>query len=177
MSDPSSSQARGQGLGKNAIEIETLSADETRALGAEIGAVAAPGDVFLLIGQFGAGKTTLVQGIAGGLGVEGPIASPSFVIASEHQGRIPLYHVDLYRVEAMDASTLEALAEYFDSDGVCAVEWPNSLPRDLAGGATRIELRVTGEDSRQLRIDTEADRLREAFIRWKALSPSGRGHR
>ncbi|MBI4212680.1 MAG: tRNA (adenosine(37)-N6)-threonylcarbamoyltransferase complex ATPase subunit type 1 TsaE, partial [Chloroflexi bacterium] len=90
---------------------------------------------------------------------------------------IPLYHVDLYRVEAMDASTLEALAEYFDSDGVCAVEWPNSLPRELAGGATRIELRVTGQDSRQLRIDTEVDRLREAFIRWKALSPSGRGPR
>ena len=155
-------------------EIETRSADETRALGAEIGAAAQPGDVLLLAGQFGAGKTTLVQGIARGLGVAGPVTSPSFVIANEHHGRTPLYHVDLYRVDEMDASTLEALAEYFDSDGICVVEWPDSLPSDLVEHATRIELSLTGEDSRLLKMWTEVDRLRGAWSRWQASSAATR---
>ena len=104
--------------------VETHSVDETRALGAELGAVAAPGDVLLLLGTFGVGKTTLVQGMGLGLGVEGTGNSPSFVIANEYSGRLPLYHVDLYRIEVMDQTTLEALAEYFGGDGLCVVEWP-----------------------------------------------------
>ena len=144
-------------------EIETQSASETQAVGQALGEAAAPGDILLLVGPFGAGKTTLVQGIARGLGVEGPVTSPSFVIANEHQGRIPLYHVDLYRVEKMDAATLEALAEYFGSDGICAVEWPDSLPSDLVEGASRIELTVLDENRRRLLIETSAERLLEAF--------------
>src|SRR5207249_1126565 len=132
---------------------ETRSAEETRTLGARLGQVAQPGDVLLLIGQFGAGKTTFVQGIAQGLGVEGPVTSPSFVIANEHQGRIPLYHVDLYRVERMDDPTLEALAEYFQSDGICAVEWPAALPPTLVEDANRLEISLIDENSRRLSVE------------------------
>lgn len=146
-------------------EVVTGSAAETRGLGARLGAVAQPGDVLLLLGQFGAGKTTLVQGIAHGLGVEGPVTSPSFVIANEYQGRIPLYHVDLYRVDEMDAPTLEALTEYFGTDGICAVEWPGALPDMLTEGASRFELTVIGEDRRRISIETGVDRLREVFVR------------
>jgi tRNA threonylcarbamoyladenosine biosynthesis protein TsaE len=145
------------------INVETRSDEETRALGAKLGAAAAPGDVFILLGGFGAGKTTLVQGIARGLGVEEPVTSPSFVIANEYQGRIPIYHLDLYRIEVMDATTLEAIAEYFGTDGVCAVEWPASLPADLVPHATQIELSVTGDDERRLEIDTTEPRIREVF--------------
>jgi tRNA threonylcarbamoyladenosine biosynthesis protein TsaE len=158
-----------------AIEIETKAADETRALGAAIGERAEPGDVLLLIGEFGAGKTTLVQGIARGLGIAGPVTSPSFVIANEHRGRIPLYHVDLYRVESMDRATLEALAEYFDSDGICVVEWPDSLPTDLVESAVRIHLEVTGQDTRSLRLENPPERIDAAFEAWRQPSaPPGR---
>jgi tRNA threonylcarbamoyladenosine biosynthesis protein TsaE len=143
---------------------ETRSADETQRLGLELGAAAEPGDVLLLLGSFGAGKTTLVQGIAHGLGIEEPVTSPSFVIAHEHRGRIPLYHVDLYRIEQqLDRPTLEALAEYFESDGLCAVEWPDTLPPDLTEHATRIEIVVVDETTRRLTIDSGDARLRDAF--------------
>lgn len=133
------------------LSIETHSEDETRAFGAELGA-AAGGDVLLLLGTFGAGKTTLVQGIARGLGIDDIVSSPSFVIANEYAGRLPLYHVDLYRVEQMDQVTLEALAEYFGGHGLCAVEWPASLPPDLVSDAVQIELTVTGEHTRRITL-------------------------
>ena len=142
--------------------VETQSEEETRVLGSQIGAAARPGDVLLLLGTFGVGKTTLVQGIARGLGIEDVVTSPSFVIANEYYGRLPLYHVDLYRVEQMDPTTLEALAEYFGSDGLCAVEWPASVPASLVEGAAQIELAVTGEQSRQVSFDGPAH-LREVF--------------
>jgi tRNA threonylcarbamoyladenosine biosynthesis protein TsaE len=143
---------------------ETHDANETRAIGVRLGQAARPGDVLLLLGQFGAGKTTLVQGIARGLGIDGPVTSPSFVIANEHQGRIPLYHVDLYRVEEMDRATLEALSEYFESDGICAVEWPDALPTDLVEHAVRVALRVVDEDTRELVVTaSEGHPLLEAF--------------
>jgi tRNA threonylcarbamoyladenosine biosynthesis protein TsaE len=147
------------------IIVETSSEQETRALGAQLGAAAAPGDVFILQGGFGAGKTTLVQGIAQGLGVDEPVTSPSFVIANEYQGRIPIYHLDLYRVEVMDSTTLEAISEYFGSDGLCAVEWPAALPADLIPHATRIDFSVTGDERRRLEVDTEEPRIRDVFAR------------
>lgn len=149
------------------VAVLTNSEEETRALGEQLGAVIQPGDVILLHGTLGAGKTTLVQGIAGGLGVEGPVASPSFVIASEYLGRIPLYHIDLYRVDSMDPTTLEALAEYFGGDGVCAVEWPASVPAELAGGAIRLQLEVNGEDTRRVVILAAPPRITEIFERWR----------
>jgi tRNA threonylcarbamoyladenosine biosynthesis protein TsaE len=147
------------------ISVETRNEEETRALGAQLGAAAEPGDVFILQGGFGAGKTTLVQGIAQGLGVEGPVTSPSFVIANEYEGRIPIYHLDLYRVEVMDSTTLEAIAEYFGGDGLCAVEWPASLPADLVPHATRIAFSVTGDERRRLEVDTVEPRIRDVFAR------------
>jgi tRNA threonylcarbamoyladenosine biosynthesis protein TsaE len=147
------------------ISIETTSEAETRALGAQLGAAAEPGDVLILQGGFGAGKTTLVQGIAQGLGVEGPVTSPSFVIANEYAGRIPIYHLDLYRVEVMDPTTLEAISEYFGADGLCAVEWPASLPADLIPHATRIDFAVTGDERRRLEVDTLDPRIRDVFKR------------
>ena len=147
-------------------ELETRGEEATRHLGATIGAVARAGDVILLQGPFGAGKTTLVQGIARGLGVQGQVTSPSFVIANEYGGRIPLYHVDLYRVEEMDPTTLEALAEYFDGPGLCVVEWPDSLPSDLTEGAARITLEVTSDVTRRLTLEAGPPHVADAFRQW-----------
>lgn len=145
------------------LSIETHGEEETRSLGAEIGAAARAGEVILLLGGFGVGKTTLTQGIARGLGVDGLVTSPSFVIANEYRGRVPLYHVDLYRVDQMDRITLEALAEYFGGDGLCVVEWPASVPPDLVEGAARMELAVVGEQSRLITLLGGHPWLREVF--------------
>jgi tRNA threonylcarbamoyladenosine biosynthesis protein TsaE len=158
-------EASGQMAVDDRIAVETRNEGETRALGAQLGSVAQPGDVFILHGGFGAGKTTLVQGIARGLGVEGHVTSPSFVIANEYEGRMPIYHLDLYRIEVMDSTTLEAISEYFGSDGVCAVEWPASLPADLIQHATHVELSVTGDECRLIRVDSSESRIREVFER------------
>jgi tRNA threonylcarbamoyladenosine biosynthesis protein TsaE len=148
----------------DAPAIDSNSEEATRALGAAIGRAAEAGDVILLLGSFGVGKTILVQGMARGLGVEGAVTSPSFVIANEYDGRIPLYHIDLYRVEQMDEITFEALSEYFGGDGLCVVEWPGSVPADLVQHATRIALEVTGDETRRLTLEPGApDRLRQVF--------------
>ena len=156
------------------VTAETRNENETRALGAALGQAAEAGDVILLQGPFGAGKTTLVQGLARGLGVEDQVTSPSFVIACEYQGRIPLYHIDLYRVEQMDETTLEALAEYFGSDGVCAVEWPASVPSDLVRGAIRIGLEAPTEGERRLTMEDGPPRLRDVFERKREGSDARR---
>src|SRR5579871_1829597 len=143
--------------------VDSHSEAETRMLGEALGAAATAGEVLLLLGTFGVGKTTLVQGIARGLGIEGAVTSPSFVIANEYQGRLPLYHIDLYRVEQMDSTTLEALAEYFGGDGICVVEWPQAVPSDLIADATRIEIEITGECDRRLTLLEGSSGMRRVF--------------
>lgn len=109
------------------FELLTHSAAETQEFGRALGSLAEPGDLFLLHGELGAGKTTLTQGMAWGAGVTGYAHSPTFVLVNEYAGRVRLYHVDLYRIgngvggmlEASDLGIDELLA-----DGACVVEWP-----------------------------------------------------
>ena len=145
------------------IARTSRSPEETAAMGERLGEAARAGDVFLLDGPFGAGKTQLVQGLARGLGVDSPVTSPSFILAQEHQGRVPLYHLDLFRLEALDEVTLETLEEYVGGDGVCAVEWPALLPAAWRADATVITLRVVDETTRELEIEAGAARLAEAL--------------
>ena len=119
-----------------------------RALGRALGHVAQAGDRFLLEGPFGAGKTTFVQGLAEGLGVMGPVGSPSFVIETQYRGRLTLYHVDLYRLERIEAELLGALEEHLYGEGVTAVEWAERLPAELRDQATLLRFHVEGETRR-----------------------------
>ena len=143
--------------------LRTRSADETWQLGKALGAAARAGDLFLLDGPFGVGKTVLVQGLAAGLGVEEPVTSPSFVLMVEHAvpGQRPrLVHVDLYRLNGqMDDEMLDALADAADSDAVCAVEWPDAVPAGIRQTATTITLTGLDEDTREIRIDSPTERL------------------
>lgn len=149
-------------MGTLQVDLTTSSPDETRALGRRLGEAAEAGDLFLLEGPFGAGKTVLVQGLAEGLGVEGPISSPSFVIMTRHRGRLPLYHVDLYRVERPEPSLLEELEECLADQAVTAVEWSEHLPDNLRRGATIIHLEPLDEQRRSARLCTPRERLARA---------------
>jgi tRNA threonylcarbamoyladenosine biosynthesis protein TsaE len=142
------------------LVVRSGSADETRRIGRALGEVAEPGDVLLLEGAFGVGKTVLVQGIAAGLGVEGPVTSPSFVLMLQHRGRLPLFHIDLYRLDGrLDDEMLDSLADAEDAGGVCAVEWPEALPPEDRCHATTIHLIAEDDETRVLTIDSPEERL------------------
>ncbi len=114
----------------NRLTITTSSAARTRALGRRLAKLLRPGDVVLLQGELGAGKTTLAQGVGAGLKVEEPVTSPSFVLLARHEGPVPLYHADLYRLTEPEEVEELALAEQA-ADGVLLVEWPERASEAL----------------------------------------------
>lgn len=105
------------------LKLNSRSPKQTQLLGSYLGELAQKADVFLLVGELGTGKTCLVQGIARGLEVKEYAFSPSFVILREYHGRLPLYHIDFYRLDHIEEIADLGLEEYFYGDGVCVVEW------------------------------------------------------
>lgn len=103
--------------------LRSARVEQTRLLGAALGALLRRGDVVLLQGNLGAGKTALTQGIGEGMGVHGVINSPTFTILKEYSGPMPLYHFDLYRIEDPDEVYALGFEDYLSGDGVCVVEW------------------------------------------------------
>jgi tRNA threonylcarbamoyladenosine biosynthesis protein TsaE len=119
----------------DSLKLITHNAEQTQRFGANIGKIAEPGDIFLLVGDLGAGKTCLTQGIAHGLGTQEYTLSPSFVIMRElHDGRLPLYHMDFYRLDNVAEISDLGLDDYLFGKGVCVIEWANKgltvLPED-----------------------------------------------
>jgi len=111
-----------------ALTLTVTTVEETEAIGRRLGRLAAAGDVICLVGDLGAGKTAFVRGLADGLDVpEHMVASPTFIMMAEYAGRVPLYHVDLYRLTPGDVD-LQALHEYVQGPGVTAIEWSDRLP-------------------------------------------------
>lgn len=149
----------------NEIEFFSHSPTQTRRFGAHLGALVQPGDVVLLHGNLGAGKTHFAQGIAQGLGIEEVVRSPTFTLINEYEeGRIPLYHVDLYRLEGDADIASTGLEEYFDAGGVVVVEWPEKGVGWLPDDALRVSLRHVSDLRRALRLDAEGPRA-EALLR------------
>ena len=125
--------------------LSLASPDATRLLGLALGKLARAGDIITLEGDLGAGKTTLTQAIGAGLGVppEQYITSPTFAIMHQYPGRLPLYHMDLYRIGDEDFYAL-GLDEYLYADGLCVIEWPHRL-EDLPSDRLAIELCFAGD--------------------------------
>jgi len=145
------------------------SPEETRALAARLGQWLAPGDVVALKGELGSGKTEFVHGLAQGLKVppEVPVASPSFTLAHEYPGgRLPLVHLDLYRLEDLPPELLPDLEEYLSGDQAVAVEWAERLAPLLPGDYLEVRLAITGESRRTLTIVGHGERGRELARRW-----------
>ena len=135
------------------VWLETCGPDETRAVGRTIGENAQAGDVFLLTGPLGAGKTCLAQGIAQGLGVEGYVRSPTFVLMTRHQGRLTLHHLDLYRIGGPADAWDLGLDEQLAGDGVCVVEWADRAEDVLDVPALWVELGPgPGDDDRTIQV-------------------------
>lgn len=117
---------------KTEICIETYSAEETLALGKELGRKAKPGDVYTLVGDLGVGKTVLTQGIAHGLDITEPICSPTFTIVQVYEeGRMPFYHFDVYRIGDIEEMDEIGYEDYFYGDGLCMIEWSNLIEEIL----------------------------------------------
>lgn len=132
---------------------ETNSAAETRALGEELAVRLQPGDVVVLEGELGAGKSELARGIAKGLGVKETVTSPSFTILNVYEsGRCPLYHFDWYRLESEDELYELGMDEYLGGDGIAVVEWAERCLEAVPEKVIRISLEVTGEEQRRIRV-------------------------
>jgi tRNA threonylcarbamoyladenosine biosynthesis protein TsaE len=141
-------------------EVVTKGPDETRRAGQRLGSVVGVGDVVLLSGELGAGKTVFVQGMAQGMGYEGQVSSKSFVIMGEYMGRVKLYHADLYRLEAPEEVEELGLGELTE-DGVLVVEWPERGEWALPDGDVAVEFQVRSENERVLRFVSGSERGRE----------------
>lgn len=139
--------------------LETRSPKETFDLGVRLGRDACPGQVFTLTGDLGVGKTVFTQGFAKGIGITEPVNSPTFTIVQEYkEGRIPLYHFDLYRIA--DISELDEIGyeEYFYSEGTCLVEWGNLYPEIFPENTIKIEISKDlskGFDYRRVTIEKQ----------------------
>ncbi len=121
--------------------VETFGPRQTRDLGERLGRIARPGQVFALSGDLGAGKTVFAQGLAAGLGIAGPVCSPTFTILQVYEGgRLPFYHFDAYRIETVDGMEEIGAEEFFYGEGVCLVEWADLVREILPADAVWVRI-------------------------------------
>ena len=135
------------------MEYITNSPEETEALGAALGRVLAPGTVIAYTGDLGAGKTAFAGGVARGLGITGPVASPTFTLVQEYRGgRLPLYHFDVYRLGGPDGLEDIGFYEYIDGDGVCLIEWSELIESELPQDCYRVTITRISDTERRICI-------------------------
>ena len=123
------------------------SPEETQALGEKLGKTLTQGDVIALIGDLGTGKTCLTQGIARGIGTapDEVVSSPSYILINEYNGKVPIYHIDLYRLENSEEIAELGLSEYMEGDGICIIEWAERMADALPD--TCIKIHITLADA------------------------------
>lgn len=147
----------------NALKLHSHSPEQTQLLGTYIGRLVQKADVLLLVGELGTGKTCLVQGIAHGLEVREHALSPSFVILREYHGRLPLYHIDFYRLDRIEEIADLGLEDYFYGDGVCVVEWADKCLQLLPKDNLMIFMRyaLTSPTARSIGLTPQGERYHE----------------
>jgi tRNA threonylcarbamoyladenosine biosynthesis protein TsaE len=135
-----------------ALELESRSPEATRRLAKRMAGAAVPGDVLCLWGELGAGKTVFAKGFGLGLGIEDTISSPTFVLMGEYAGRLPLFHIDLYRLASAAEALEGGLLDDRQATGVVLIEWPDRLGDALP--VDRLDVRIDGgpDDSRRIRL-------------------------
>ena len=140
------------------VTITSHTPRQTEEIGSLLGSMLAKGDIIALCGELGTGKTTLVRGMARGIGLEeGEVASPSFTLVNEYEGPLRLFHIDLYRLA--DEKELIAIdyEEYLTADGVVVIEWADRLPQAIPADSLWITLRYLGTERREIVLRAEGD--------------------
>ena len=125
------------------------SREDTEAFARRYAATLVPGDVVLLDGDMGAGKTVFAKGVAKGLGIEEEVTSPTYAYMNDYDGR--LFHYDCYRIESVGQAEALGLADYFDMGGICLVEWAQNIAPLLPKSVKRVEIRKLSEEQREIR--------------------------
>jgi tRNA threonylcarbamoyladenosine biosynthesis protein TsaE len=145
-------------------ELSVHSAEETKTVAADLARLVTPGTVIGLAGDLGAGKTCFVKGLATGLGIdENDVYSPTFTLIAEHyKGRLPLYHIDLYRLEGGEIGGL-GLEEYLFGQGITVIEWFQFLPSDVVTEYLLLSLTITGEETRVLTMTALGGRYEQVL--------------
>jgi tRNA threonylcarbamoyladenosine biosynthesis protein TsaE len=143
-----------------AVELESGSAEETEAIAARLAASLRTGDVVLVSGELGAGKTTFVRGASRALGVEARVTSPTFTIGHRYAGRVDVSHLDLYRFRGLSAAEWGDLEPYFQ-DAIVFVEWPEAGAGALPSSRARVRLDHVAPDRRLVVVDTDEETLLE----------------
>ena len=156
----------------NHIKLISQSPEQTQKLGARIGELALPGDIFLLVGKLGTGKTCLTQGIARGLDIREYVMSPSFVIIRELDGRLPLYHIDLYRLDHIEEIEELGLDDYLYGNGVCVVEWAEKGLTALPEEHLLIQIDYLSDTERSFCLKPSGQRYRKLATQLKQNAES-----
>ena len=152
------------------FELISRSPEQTQKFGTRIGELAQAGDTFLLFGNLGAGKTCLTQGIAWGLNIKEHAASPSFVLVRELHGRLPLYHIDLYRLDHIEEIADLGLDDYLYGNGVCVVEWAEKGLSMLPVEHLLIEISFFSDNERSFHFKPRGKRYIKIVSELKQLS-------
>jgi len=162
---------------KTRLELASHSPEQTREFGIRIGELALPGDIFLLVGSLGVGKTCLTQGIAWGLGIKEYALSPSFVIVRELYGRLPLYHIDLYRLDHIEEIADLGLDDYLYGQGVCVVEWAEKAWAVLPRENLTVEMSFFSDTSRSITLSPNGKRYVEMISQLSVTQRAKEGKR
>ena len=145
------------------VEMESNSPEETQGIGKIIGKYAKPGDIYLLVAGLGSGKTTLTQGVLWGLGVDEFARSPTFVLVTEYEGRLPMYHMDLYRLDNINDIADLGMDEYFDKGGITVIEWAEKAEGLLPESSLTVSIKVLDETRRRLVFEYSDERYKDAI--------------
>ncbi len=156
----------------NRLELISHSPEQTQKFGVRIGELALAGDIFLLVGALGTGKTCLTQGIAWGLNIKEYALSPSFVIVRELYGQLPLYHIDLYRLDHIAEIAELGLDDYLYGNGVCVVEWAEKGLSMLPLEHLLIEISYLSDIERSFQLKPSGQRYLEIATQLKDFSPN-----
>ena len=140
------------------MKFSSRSPEDTVRFGEVLGGFAASGDLFLLKGDLGSGKTSLTQGIVWGAGIDEYVRSPTFVLVSHYSGKIDVHHMDLYRLEMVGEFLELGLEEYFDGLGCCVIEWADKAARHLPCEHLLVTLEYVGENERLVSVEGHGDR-------------------
>ena len=141
---------------------------QTQRLGLRLGTLVSPGSVILLEGTMGSGKTVFAQGVALGLEVKEQVTSPSYTLIKEYQsGRLPFYHIDLYRIDSSDSLWSLGLEEYLEGDGICVIEWARKARDFLPETWLLINIEIMADTKRTLHFESEGDRFQKILHEYR----------